>query len=157
MKNIEVKIESPVKYYDFVDQHGDVLATLKLVPSDFDIFGRHKQVVNTFEKMQNELKNVSGGNELDEESAKALKEKFAQELKEQFNYLFNTDTSGFFSIASPFTPLEDGTPWAVVILKNTMKIIEEATGKNFKAMESQAGKYVDKYHAGPGKYPFPIK
>ena len=38
MSNIPVSIESPVKYYDFTDQHGDVLATLKFVPTDLDIF-----------------------------------------------------------------------------------------------------------------------
>ena len=38
MPNIPINIESPVKYYDFTDQHGDVLATLKFVPTDLYTF-----------------------------------------------------------------------------------------------------------------------
>ena len=56
MPNIPISIESPVKYYDFTDQHGDVLATLKFVPSDLDIFERQQNVYKAFEDMWMELK-----------------------------------------------------------------------------------------------------
>ena len=41
MENIKVSIESPVKYYDFVDQHGEALATLRFVPTYIDIIDRY--------------------------------------------------------------------------------------------------------------------
>ena len=48
MPNIPIKIESPVKYYDFTDKHGDILPTLKFVPSDLDIFERQQNVYKAF-------------------------------------------------------------------------------------------------------------
>lgn len=156
MSNIPVSIESPVKYYDFTDQHGDVLATLKFVPTDLDIFERQQNVYRAFEDMWMELKETLDSKKEDELSLEIIN-KYAKSLQDKFDYLFNADTSGFFKIASPFTPMETGDPWALVILESVKKIIEQETGKNFTDMESKAGKYTQQYNAGPGKYPFPVK
>lgn len=156
MSNIPVSIESPVKYYDFTDQHGDVLATLKFVPTDLDIFERQQNVYRAFEDMCMELKETLDSKKEDELSLEIIN-KYAKSLQDKFDYLFNADTSGFFKIASPFTPMETGDPWALVILESVKKIIEQETGKNFTEMESKAGKYTKQYNAGPGKYPFPVK
>lgn len=156
MSNIPVSIESPVKYYDFTDQHGDVLATLKFVPTDLDIFERQQNVYKAFEDMWMELKATLDSKKEDELSLEIIN-KYAKSLQDKFDYLFNADTSGFFKIASPFTPMETGDPWALVILESVKKIIEQETGKNFTEMESKAGKYTQEYNAGPGKYPFPVK
>lgn len=157
MSHISVSIESPVKYYDFTDQHGDVLATLRFVPSDVDIFSRYDIVHEAFEKMQEELTSIINSGEPEEKDVVSLKDKYAAEMKEKFDYLFNADTSGLFGIASPFTPLESGKPWALVILESVTQIIQKETGKNLKAMKNNASKYTEKYHAAPGKYPFPVK
>lgn len=156
MSNIPVSIESPVKYYDFTDHHGDVLATLKFVPTDLDIFERQQNVYKAFEDMWMELKETLDSKKEDELSLEIIN-KYAKSLQDKFDYLFNADTSGFFKIASPFTPMETGDPWALVILESVKKIIEQETGKNFTEMESKAGKYTQQYNAGPGKYPFPVK
>ena len=156
MSNIPISIESPVKYYDFTDQHGDVLATLKFVPTDLDIFERQQNVYKAFEDMWMELKETLDSKKEDELSLEIIN-KYAKSLQDKFDYLFNADTSGFFKIASPFTPMETGDPWALVILESVKKIIEQETGKNFTEMESKAGKYTQQYNAGPGKYPFPVK
>lgn len=156
MENIKVSIESPVKYYDFMDQHGEVLATLRFVPSDIDIFERYHKAYGVFKNMYKELEALNRDQLTDDESTE-IKNKYASELKGHFDNLFKADTSGLFDVASPFTPLESGEAWALVILKTVQKIVEEVTGKNFKAMQSKASKYTEKYHAGPGKYPFPVK
>ena len=156
MSNIPVSIESPVKYYDFTDQHGDVLATLKFVPTDLDIFERQQNVYKAFEDMWMELKETLDSKKEDELSLEIIN-KYAKSLQDKYDFLFNADTSGFFKIASPFTPMETGDPWALVILESVKKIIEQETGKNFTEMESKAGKYTQQYNAGPGKYPFPVK
>lgn len=156
MPNIPINIESPVKYYDFTDQHGDVLATLKFVPADLDIFSRQQATYKAFEDMWLELKSIQD-NKKEEELSLEIVNRYAKSLQDKFDYLFNADTSGFFKIASPFTPLENGDPWALVILESVKKIIEQETGKNFTEMESKAGKYTQEYNAGPGKYPFPVK
>lgn len=156
MPNIPINIESPVKYYDFTDQHGDVLATLKFVPSDIDIFIRQQATYKVFEDMWLELKSIQD-NKKEEELSLEIVNRYAKSLQDKFDYLFNADTSGFFKIASPFTPLENGDPWALVILESVKKIIEQETCKNFTEMESKAWKYTQEYNAGPGKYPFPVK
>lgn len=157
MPNIPISIESPVKYYDFKDQHGELLATLRFSPSDVDIFDRHKAVLKDFENMQQELKSVvEKAESVTDEMSIELKKEYADRMKKEFDYLFNSDTSGFFKVASPFTPLDNGEPWALAILKNVLKIIENETGKNMAAMKSNASKYTEKYKAAPGKYPFPV-
>lgn len=103
-----------------------------------------------------ELKETLDSKKEDELSLEIIN-KYAKSLQDKFDYLFNADTSGFFKIASPFTPMETGDPWALVILESVKKIIEQETGKNFTEMESKAGKYTKQYNAGPGKYPFPVK
>lgn len=156
MPNIPISIESPIKYYDFTDQHGDVLATFKFAPTDLDIFERQQNVYKAFEDMWMELKATLDSKKKDELSLEIIN-KYAKSLQDKFDYLFNADTSGFFKIASPFTPMETGDPWALVILESVKKIIEQETGKNFTEMESKAGKYTNQYNSGPGKYPFPVK
>lgn len=156
MEHIKVSIKSPIKYYDFVDQHGEILATLRFVPSDIDIYDRYQEASTAFEKMCDELGEAEK-HQLSPEEEMALKNRYAAELKEHFDHLFKTDTSGLFDIASPFTPDDNGELWAFTIFKAVQKIVEETTGKNFKAMQSKASKYTEKYHAGLGKYPFPVK
>lgn len=157
MENIQVKIESPVKYYDFVDQHGEILATFRFVPSDLDIFDRHKKVLKSFEQMQAELNAaLSRENELTEDEEFSMKKEYSERMKKELDYLFNSDTSGFFQVASPFTPLDDGEPWVLVIIQNVVKIVESVTGKNMAAMKNKAEKYTEKYKSAPGKYPFPV-
>ena len=109
MPNITINIESPVKYYDFTDQHGDILATLKFVPSDLDIFERQQNVYKAFEDMWRELKTTLDNKKKEELSLEIIN-KYAKSLQEKFDYLFNADTSGFFKIASPFTPMESLHP-----------------------------------------------
>ena len=72
MSNIPVSIESPVKYYDFTDQHGDVLATLKFVPTDLDIFERQQNVYKAFEDMWMELKATLDSKKEDELSLEII-------------------------------------------------------------------------------------
>ena len=115
-----------------------------------------EEVYRAFEDMWMELKETLDSKKEDELSLEIIN-KYAKSLQDKFDYLFNADTSGFFKIASPFTPMETGDPWALVILESVKKIIEQETGKNFTEMESKAGKYTQQYNAGPGKYPFPVK
>lgn len=98
MENIKVSIESLVKYYDFMDQHGEVLATLRFVPTDIDIIERYREASVVFEKMRDELEKVEK-DKLSEDEAVALKNKYAAELKERFDELFKADTSGLFDVA----------------------------------------------------------
>lgn len=155
MENITINIESPVKYYDFKDQHGNILATLRFVPSDLDIVDRHEKTAKFFEKMEKEIKKTAESKtQFSHEELVALKNEYASKVKQQFDYLFNSDTSGFFTVASPFTPLSNGTPWAAQILESVGKIIFDEMEKNTNAMKNAASKYTDAYKAAPGKYPF---
>lgn len=155
MEHIVVNIESPVKYYDFKDQHGDVLATLRFVPSDIDIFDRAKEVYKAFERMEQEVSGIK------EETASEsyvldIKNKYAKEIKDSLDRLFNSDTSGFFEIAGPFTPMDNGKLWVLVIAEKVVDIIQTVMPENMRKTE-ETNKYIEKYKAAPGKYPFLTK
>lgn len=152
MANIEINIESPVKYYDFKDQHGEVLATLRFVPSDMGIYTRYEDVVKSFEQIKNELEELKNTDEENALLTPEIMEKYEDQLKEKIDYLFNADTSRFFEIASPFTPLENGTLWGEAIIYKVIEIVKEVTGKSMAAVDKNVQRYTEKYKAGPGGY-----
>lgn len=148
MENTRIQIESPIKSYDFVDQHGEVLATLKFVPTDLDIFDKYEEVLESFEEM------IARAGEIDEQDTKsvlAVKREATELIKDKINYLFNTDASGLFSFAGPLT-LMGGDVWGSIVLKKTLEIIEEATGKSMAEMKKNQSKarnqHLNKYPAG---------
>lgn len=148
MENTRIQIESPIKSYDFVDQHGEVLATLKFVPTDLDIFDKYEEVLESFEEM------IARAGEIDEQDTKsvlAVKREATELMKEKINYLFNTDASGLFSFAGPLT-LMGGEVWGSIVLKKTLEIIKEATGKSMVEMKKNQDKaknqHLKKYPAG---------
>lgn len=146
--NIQIKIESPVKYYDFVDQHGTVLATLKLVPTDLDIFDRFGETLAAFEEMQEKLESVD---QEDAEIVMGIKQEATELFKEKIDYLFGTDASGLFSFAGPLT-LMGGEVWGGIVLEKVLGIIEDATGKSMAEINKNQSKkkteYLKKYPAG---------
>ncbi len=149
MSNISINIESPVKYYDFTDQHGEVLATLKFVPSDMGIFSRYKDVEMAYSEAIDEINAMVNPSE-------EIMDKYEALIKEKIDYLFNADTSGFFKIASPFTPMEDGDTWGAKIMKAVIDIVQEVTGKNMEEVSKRMDSYTAKYKAGPGGYLRPV-
>lgn len=154
MDHTIINIESPVKYYDFKDQHGDILSTLRFVPSDIDIFDRAKEIYSQISAMEKELSEIQN-HEMPEDAALDIKNKYAKEVKESIDKLFHSDTSGFFEIAGPFTPMENGQVWATVLVEKAVEIIREVMPKNMQRVEQESNKYLEKYKAAPGKYPFP--
>lgn len=155
MANIEINIESPVKYYDFKDQHGEVLATLRFVPSDMGIYTRHESVVAAFEKIVTEIEELKNDDKA--ELPPEVMKKYENQLKEKIDFLFNADTSKFFEIASPFTPMENGMMWGETIIYKVMEIVKEVTGKSMAEVDKKVQQYTEKYKAGPGGYLRPVK
>lgn len=154
MDHTVISIESPVKYYDFKDQHGDILATLRFVPSDIDIFDRAKEVYGQISAMEKEVSEIQN-QPMSDDAALEIKNKYAKEIKDSLDRLFHSDTSGFFEIAGPFTPMENGNIWVMVLVEKAVEIIREVMPKNMQKVEQESNKYLEKYKAAPGKYPFP--
>lgn len=153
MNNIKIDIESPVKHYDFIDQRGDILATLFFVPTDLDIIERRTEVVNSLNEFFDSIGDVD-----DMEEAELIKTKneMNKKLKDNFDYLFGTDTANMFSVAKPLTPMDNGKIWGMVVLEKVTEIIEETTGRSLDAVEKNTrniDKYTAKYKGGPGKKP----
>ncbi len=153
MANIEINIESPVKYYDFKDQHGEILATLRFVPSDMGVYTRYEAVVEAFDRIKTELEELEKAGAEDKTKAaispKIMKD-YENQLKEKIDFLFNADTSKFFEIASPFTPMENGMMWAEVIIYKVIEIVKEVTGKSMAEVDKKVQQYTQKYKTGPG-------
>lgn len=153
MNNIKIDIESPVKHYDFIDQHGDLLATLVFVPTDLDIFERRKEVS---ESLNNFVSSMGDVEKMEEAELIKTKNEMNKNIKESFDYLFGTDTSNMFAVAKPSTPMTNGKIWGLVVLEKVTEIIEETTGISLDEAEKQTrniDKYMEKYKVGPGKRP----
>ena len=143
--NIQIQIESPVKYYDFIDQHGVALATLKFIPTDLDIFDKYKEVLASFEELLEKTKSINAEND---KSVLEIKKEATELFKEKIDYLFNADTSELFSVAGPLT-LMNNDVWGGVVLKKVLEIIEDATGKSLSEMnKSPKNDHLKKYPAG---------
>jgi len=143
--NIQIQIESPVKYYDFIDQHGVALATLKFIPTDLDIFDKYKEVLASFEELLEKTKSIDAEND---KSVLEIKKEATELFKEKIDYLFNADTSDLFSVAGPLT-LMNNDVWGGVVLKKVLEIIEDATGKSLSEMnKNPKNDHLKKYPAG---------
>lgn len=151
MSSIRIDIESPVKHYEFFDQHGDFLAKLIFVPTDLDIIERRTEVINSLEEFFNSVGDVDS---MEESELIKTKNEMNKKIKDNFDYLFGTDTSATFEVAKPLTPMESGKIWCMALLEEVTKIIEKATGKSLDAAEKQTrnlDKYMAKYKPKLGK------
>lgn len=138
----DIIIDDGSRAYNIKNKRGEILGKFIFIPSDMNIIDRYKHAVETFDKLQDKIKNES-----EDADVIKLKNECEKEIEKEIDYLFRADASGtFFTITTPFTPLESGELFVESVLNAVRLIIEKETGKRLERAKSRASKYTERYH-----------
>ena len=123
------------EWIDIVDSKGNVTGGFYWNPADLDIVKRYEKVAAEFEKIQ-----LPEGEDIDKMYA------ISDKVKEQFDYLLNTNASeALFAGANPFTPRPDGTLLCEYVLSAVAGFIEKELDVRVRKTSAKVKKYTDKY------------
>ena len=135
-----IKIDDGTRTYDIQNKQGKLLCTFSFNPYDGGLVNRYKEVSNNLNVMASNLdkENIS-------EEEKYLKaESF---IKEQYNYLFNSDVEGsFFSVLSPLTLMPNGSVFAEHVMEVIADTVKKESGVALEKVKIRIEKHTKKYH-----------
>lgn len=137
-----ITIDDGLKTYDIVNKSGKLLGQFSFNPSDTNIIRRHAEVINSLEKLS---ENVPEDVE-EENGAEALK-KIEEIIYEKVDYLLNADVAReFFAIMGPMTLLENGQFFVENVIDAIGQAISAETGARVKKLNTKVRKHTSKYH-----------
>lgn len=134
-----ITIDDGLKTYDIVNKSGKLLGQFSFNPSDTGLINRYKEVSANIIDLGKRLSKENGTNE--------EKNRIAEDfIKEQFDYLFNTNISEtFFSIMGPLSLLGDQT-FTEVVMNAVANVVKKESGVHLKKLEMRINKHTSKYH-----------
>lgn len=137
-----ITIDDGLKTYDIVNKSGKLLGQFSFNPSDTNIIRRHAEVINSLEKLsENVPKDVE-----EENGTEALK-KIEEIIYEKVDYLLNADVAReFFAIMGPMTLLESGQFFVENVIDAIGQAISAETGARVKKLNTKVRKHTSKYH-----------
>ena len=138
----DIIIDDGSRVYNIKNKRGEFLGKFVFIPSDMSIIDRYQHAVSTFDSLQEKLRNEPGDADIIK-----LKKECEEDIKKEIDYMFGADASGtFFTITTPFTPLDSGEFFVESVLNAVRLIIEKETGKRLEKAKSRASKYTERYH-----------
>lgn len=118
----ELKVNTGAIKVPVLDESGEELGYIKFIPTDVDILKRYKAVEEHFRTL-----------ELPSDPTSDDMLALSDDIKEQFNILFNSDVStGLFGKTSPLTPLEDGTLYFQSVVDGISDLLEQVAANREK-------------------------
>lgn len=137
-----IKIDDGLKTYDIVNQDGKLLGQFSFNPSDTNIVRRHAEVLESLEKLAQNVPDDTDASD----SVEALK-KMEDIIYEKVDYLLNADVArDFFAIMGPFTPLANGQMFLENVIDAIGQAISAETGARVKKLNARVRKHTAKYH-----------
>lgn len=141
MSNV-IKIDDGFKTFDIVNMEGKLLGQFSFNPSDTNIIKRHKEVIESLEKIFSEIPE-----DLKEENINDELINVEKIVCEKIDYLLNTEAAEeFFSVMGPFSPLESGQFFVESVINAIGQAISVETGERVKKINSKIKKHTSKYH-----------
>ena len=138
----DIIIDDGSRVYNIRNKRGETLGKFVFIPSDMNIMDRYQHAIETFNKLQEKISNEPENSDIIK-----IKNECEEEIKKEIDYLFRADASGtFFTITTPFTPLESGEFFVESVLNSVKLIIEKETGKRLEKAKSRANKYTERYY-----------
>lgn len=130
-----IRIDDGSKTYEIVNQDDKVLGTFTFNPSDVGIVEKYNEVVKELEES---FKALDGGGE-------ETVVKVSQELKVKMDSLFGYNTSPFWAICSPLSPLSTGELYVENVLSGVAAVIEKETSVRLKKARRKIDEYTKAY------------
>lgn len=114
---------------------GEPIGTFKFNPNDLDIVKRYENVIEALEKL-----------EFPENSEQEVVFMLSDEIKKQFDYLFNYSVSeSIFCKCNPLALTASGDFYCEDVLKKIAEVIEKVTEQRIKKKQAKIKKATAKY------------
>ncbi len=133
-------LNTGVKNYEIEDENGKLLGTISIYPRDFNIGKRAKEVQRKIAEYIDAAEQIASDNE---DNAIDRITEIDDKIKEQLNYLFNSDVSStVFKELHCLNVVADGGKYFIEsFLDMIIPVINEELDKAAEASKKQADKY----------------
>lgn len=129
----QIRIETGVKEFEFVDQNNHVFSAFKVNPTDINLAVRAAEVGELMQGMATDNLTVEQTAELN------------REVEEQIAHVLGVDRDSVFGEISATTIFPDGTMFAQIVLDKIIETVEPALKERQAKMQAAADKYLGKY------------
>lgn len=138
-----IPINSGVLKFTFSDEDGDIIASLRLNPTDVRMAARAEEVSEWFDELK-DRKTASGG-------IADVKE-YNDEIEDKIAFILGEGTKPeVFGVLPATTVLPSGEIFAAMILNTIVEHLGPAVRERRAKMEEAVAKYTDEYESGDGE------
>lgn len=134
-----IRIDDGSKTYEIVNQDDKILGTFTFNPADVGLVEKYNAVIKELESV---FSSLDGDGESEGRLVKA-----SDELKAKMDTLFGYDTSPFWAICSPLSPLASGELYVENVLSGVAAVIEKETSVRLKKTKRKIDEYTKSYEA----------
>ena len=140
-ENMKLTVNTGALVIDLEDEKGRKLGQFDFIPTDSNILDRYEKVVDFF----NSVKFREG---LTDEQAEQEIKKYAQSVREQFDYLLDHPVSDeIFSRCGPLTVIANGDFYFETVMEGIAGLIEKVLDQRVQKKLNKIKKATGKYHA----------
>lgn len=132
MEEIKCRVNTGAVKVVFDDENGDILGSVKFVPSDFGIIARFREAQTKLEKIS-VTEDFEGC------------EKVSEEIKNIIGYLVNTSVEDIFSKCNPLTTTSDGRFYFEVVVEGIGNVIMQMFDERVATRKARIDKAMEKY------------
>lgn len=145
MANYAITIDDGTREYQICNTFGRRIGTVYFRPADISILDRYQEVMERLPQEISELSQISitnDGKAAESEGWATLKRVEAK-LKDEINFLFDTDSADeLFKTRNPFSSI-GGEFWVTKILDALGGVIKEAVEEESRLSNERMKKYLD--------------
>lgn len=161
----QIRVNDGSKIYQIVNQNNEELGVFRFNPTDMGMLEKYNDVVERISKV---LQGLGGGEtevpalpapegegkapvDEGEDPAAAVSllsrqtKEAMDEIKAAVDELFGYDTSSFWAVCSPLTPLANGQFFIENVMDAVAQVIEKEMGQRAKKVQSKMRAYTAKY------------
>ena len=140
-ENMKLTVNTGAIVIDLEDEKGRKLGQFDFIPTDSNILDRYGKVVDFFNSMKFQ-------DEMTEEQSEQEMKKYAQDIKDQFDFLFDYPVSKeIFSHCGPLTVIANGDLYFETVLDGIDGLIEKVLNQRIQKKLNKIKKATGKYHA----------
>lgn len=136
MSKQNTMIDDGTKEYTIVNRFNEVLAKIRISPTDVAIVGRLEEVKNDLKAVIEKIKEIN----LQSENGITTLKETEKLIGEKFDYLFGGNVSDCFSKISPLTPIK-GKYFCENVINMIGNFIDDAIIRETTDMQKRTGKY----------------
>lgn len=129
----QIRIETGVKEFQFVDQNNHVFCAFKVNPTDINLAARAAEVGELMQGLSTDNLTIEQTAELN------------REIEDKITHVLGTDHDSVFGEISATTIFPDGSMFAQIVLDKIIETVEPALKERQAKMQAASDKYLARY------------